>query len=72
MSNVPTVKFDFRPFLMTPEQHRRLAEKFRALHQVGLAKEHELLAHTIARAQFCVTSEDEFSIQYIGRIPGLG
>jgi hypothetical protein len=59
MSKNLNAKFDFKPFLMTPEQHRRLAEKFRALHQNALAKEHELLAHTIARAQFCVATDDE-------------
>src|ERR1700674_2439740 len=57
----PTAKFDFKPFLMTPEQHRRQAEMLRARHQDQLAKEHELLAHTIAGAQLCVAAEDEIA-----------
>ncbi len=55
----PTAKFDFKPFLMTPEQHRRQAELLRARHQDDLAKELELLAHTIAGAQLCVVTDDE-------------
>lgn len=54
-----TAKFEIKPFLMTPDQHRRLAERFRALKQDALAEEHELLAHTIASAQFYVAAEDE-------------
>ena len=59
MSNNPTVKFSFKPFLMTPEQHRRQAEVLRARRLDQLAREHELFAHTIARAQFCIETEDE-------------
>jgi hypothetical protein len=59
MSKIPNSKFDYKPFLMTPEQHRRQADMLRTCHQHDLAKEHELLAHTIARAQFCVATEDE-------------
>ena len=59
MQKNPTGKFNFKPFLMTPEQHRRQAQILRARHQDDLAKEHELLAHTIAGAQFCVAADDE-------------
>ena len=42
------------PFLMTPKQHRRLAETLRAskaLVMQELARQHELIAHAIARSQ---------------------
>jgi len=55
----PTAKRDFKPFLMTPEQHRRQAEMLRGRHLDDLAKEHELFAHTIARGQFYLASDDE-------------
>jgi hypothetical protein len=59
MPKNPIAKFDFKPFLMTPERHRRVAKMLRTCHQHELAREHELLAHAIASAQFCVRSEDE-------------
>ena len=55
----PKARFDFKPFLMSPEQHRRQAEMLRARHQDDLATEHELLAHTIAGAQFYVPLDDD-------------
>jgi hypothetical protein len=48
----PNAKFDFKSLLMTPEQHRRQAEVLRTRHQIARAKEHDLLAHPIARGQF--------------------